>query len=218
MFTQEEASYRLYKQASFLVDDPTSPAGKLIPGKTGFNVKRTRNALNNEQVQADGFEREFANGNHISKASGTQVINLNYLGYLLLALCDSLTSTGSFSGVYSVTVTAGGSGYTSAPSVSFSGGVPAGSGATATAVVLGGQVIAVIVTDPGSGWTGTAPTVAFTGGGGTGAAATANLDATKNKHIGKLHTGAPLYWALEKGAANFLAPVLQHGLPEADVP
>lgn len=66
----------------------------------------------------------------------------------------------------------GGSGYTSAPAVSFTGG--AGAGATATATVAAGAVTAVTVTGGGIGYT-SAPTVVFTGGGGTGAAATAVL-------------------------------------------
>jgi len=183
-----------------LVAAPGSPAGKLIPGKNNWNVKRTRNPLANQQVQADGFEREFANGNHIAKAGGDQVINLNYLGHLLNALSDGVTSA-AFSGVYQINMTNNGTGYTSAPAVGFTGGT-GGSGTTATAVVLGGQVIAVIVTDPGTGWTG-APTVTFTGGGGSSAAATAVLDGTKFKHTAKLHTGAPLYHALEKGVSTY---------------
>jgi len=69
----------------------------------------------------------------------------------------------------SITVTAGGSGYTSAPTVTLTGG--GGAGATATAVVTGG-VVTSITTTPGSGYT-SAPAVTFSGGGGSGAAATA---------------------------------------------
>jgi hypothetical protein len=200
MFTPEEVSYRLVKQASFLNGNPAAPSLKILPRKANFNVKRTRTAKANEQVQADGFEREFANGNHIVKASGSLVMNLNFLGYIMLALCGSLTSV-AFSGVYAVNMTNNGSGYTSAPVVTFTAGT-GGSGTTAVAVVLGGQVIGVVITNPGTGWTG-APTVVFTGGGGTGAAATAVLDATKFKHTGKLVSGAPLYWLLEKGVSTY---------------
>ncbi|HRO18611.1 MAG TPA: hypothetical protein PLU07_10495 [Ferruginibacter sp.] len=63
-----------------------------------------------------------------------------------------------------------GTGYTSAPTVAFSGG--GGSNAAGTAVVVKGRVVSVTITNGGSGYT-TAPTVAFTGGGSTGAAATA---------------------------------------------
>ncbi len=75
-------------------------------------------------------------------------------------------------GVESVAVTAGGSGYTSAPTVAFTS--VRGSGAAGTAVLTNGVVTSVIITDPGSGYV-SAPYVSFTGGGGTGAEATANV-------------------------------------------
>jgi len=74
-----------------------------------------------------------------------------------------------------IDVSNGGSGYTSAPVVSFTGGV--GSGAAAKAIVSGGAVVAVLVTNPGSGYTGD-PTVVFTGGGGSSAAATVTRGGT----------------------------------------
>lgn len=72
-------------------------------------------------------------------------------------------------GVGTVTVTAGGSGYTSA-TVSFVGG--GGSGATAVAVVEGGSVSSIIVTNRGSGYT-SAPTVVIVGNAGSDGAAAA---------------------------------------------
>lgn len=65
-----------------------------------------------------------------------------------------------------VTMVIRGAGYTTAPTVSFSGG--GGTGAAGTANVSFGQVTGVTMTDLGTGYT-TAPTVGFTGGGGTGA-------------------------------------------------
>jgi hypothetical protein len=76
--------------------------------------------------------------------------------------------------VDTVAVTAGGAGYTSAPTVAFSGG---GSGATGTATLTAGQVSAVTVVNHGTGYT-SPPTVTFSGGGGTGAKATARLTPT----------------------------------------
>ena len=72
-------------------------------------------------------------------------------------------------GTLSVLVTNGGSGYGASGSfaVSFSGG-SGGSGAAGTAIVSGGSVVQVIMTNPGSGYT-TAPTVGFGSGSGTGA-------------------------------------------------
>jgi hypothetical protein len=79
--------------------------------------------------------------------------------------------------VDTVTLTNSGSGYTSAPTVTFTSS--SGLGAAATAV-LGtgsnlGKVVAVNVTNKGSGYQ-IAPTLSFVGGGGSGAAAVCTLD------------------------------------------
>ena len=74
--------------------------------------------------------------------------------------------------VSSITVTNGGAGYTSAPTVDLAGG--GGTGAAGTAIVLGGAVVDVVLTACGTGYTGP-PNVSLTGGGGTGAAATATI-------------------------------------------
>lgn len=83
-----------------------------------------------------------------------------------------LTTAGTISPV--ITVTAAGSGYTSAPAVTVTGG--SGSGATFTATVAGGVVTGITVTNPGSGWlAGESLTMHISGGGGSGATATATL-------------------------------------------
>lgn len=74
--------------------------------------------------------------------------------------------------VASLSLTSGGSGYTSAPTPTISGG--GGTGAAATATVTGGAVTGLTLTSGGSGYT-SAPIVSFSGGGGSGAAATATL-------------------------------------------
>ena len=73
--------------------------------------------------------------------------------------------------VKSFTVTAGGSGYTTGPTITFSGG---GSGATAVAAVVGGAVTSVNMTSFGSNYT-SAPTITLSGGGGSGAVLTPNV-------------------------------------------
>ena len=75
-------------------------------------------------------------------------------------------------GVKSISINNGGSGYTTAPAVSFSGGGCAGTSGTAT--VSGGAVTGVTLSNQGVGCT-SAPTVAFSGGAGSGAAATATI-------------------------------------------
>jgi ABC-type phosphate transport system substrate-binding protein len=80
--------------------------------------------------------------------------------------------------VASITITNGGSGYTSAPTVTFTG--TPGSGAAALATLgtgaNAGKVVSVDITARGSGYT-TAPTIGFTGGSGSGATATSALSA-----------------------------------------
>lgn len=71
-------------------------------------------------------------------------------------------------------VTAGGSGYTSAPAVAVTGG--GGSGAAATATVFQGAVIGLTWSNLGTGYT-SAPAIGFSGGGGSGAAATVTVTA-----------------------------------------
>jgi len=113
--------------------------------------------------------------------------------------------------VFSVAVTNGGSGYTSAPSVGLSG---VGTGATATATIAGGKVTAVTITAPGSGYTA-APAVSFTGGGGTGAAATASLSGLplQASYSGG-HVYAINYCSVDPGATNWTSS--QRGLSSLD--
>lgn len=75
-----------------------------------------------------------------------------------------------FGGVTGFKITAGGTGYTSAPTVTVA--VGGGVQATATATVTGGVVTSITVVNNGTLYT-SAPIVSFSGGGGSGAAATA---------------------------------------------
>ncbi len=82
-------------------------------------------------------------------------------------------------GIKEIAVTSGGSGYTSAPTITISDG--GGSGATATAKIKDGQVTAIALdmdavngTTLGEGYT-SAPTITISGGGGSGATATATI-------------------------------------------
>ena len=91
---------------------------------------------------------------------------------LKVSMADNLTYTALT--VSTITVTSGGSGYTTAPTVTIAdSAIPEGT-ATATATLSGDAVASVTLTFAGFGYS-TAPTVAFSGGGGTGAAATAVL-------------------------------------------
>jgi hypothetical protein len=78
------------------------------------------------------------------------------------------------SGVQSITVTNGGSGYTSATVVITDAEGTGGSGATATANITGGVITSITVTAAGSGYN-VPPNVTITSGSGTGATATAAI-------------------------------------------
>lgn len=94
--------------------------------------------------------------------------------------------------IASVQVSAAGTGYTSAPTVVFTGGT--GTGAAGTATISGGGVSGVTVTSPGTGYL-VPPTISFTGGGGTGAAAAPNMtggvSGFKVTYPGSGYTSAP---------------------------
>jgi len=81
----------------------------------------------------------------------------------------SVTVNGSVS---EITVTAGGSGFTSSPLVSIVGG--GGSGASATAIITKGVVSRILINSGGTGYT-SQPSITIVGGGGTGAQATASV-------------------------------------------
>lgn len=74
--------------------------------------------------------------------------------------------------VSGITIVNPGSGYTSIPTITISGG--GGTGATATASIFNGQIQAVNITNPGQDYT-SAPTVTVSGGGGAGAVLTSTL-------------------------------------------
>ncbi len=89
-----------------------------------------------------------------------------------------LTSRGSLTGrIGSIDVSAGGSGYSSVPSVSIAAPTgAAGVQATADAVLNGQSVESITITNPGAGYE-SVPTITFSGGGGgSGADATAVLE------------------------------------------
>ena len=77
--------------------------------------------------------------------------------------------------VNNIDVTAGGTGYTLAPTVVIDPPPAGGTQALASAFIFNGSVVSVAVNDPGNGYT-TAPNVSFTGGNGAGAAANSVLD------------------------------------------
>ena len=96
--------------------------------------------------------------------------------------------------IKSISITGIGSGYTSAPTVSFSGG--GGSGAAATVIVRGGQISEINITNAGSGYTST-PTIVFDN---------SNTNGSNGAATCTVSTVTPA----------LLASYLSHGSPAAD--
>jgi hypothetical protein len=117
--------------------------------------------------------------NNHSTGSGTNgMFAAKYPGAIGNSLKVAFADSSNFdtNSIASGTVTAGGSAYTSSPTVTFSAAPAGGVTATGTATVSGGAVTAIVVTNNGNGYT-SAPTISFSGGGGSGATATAVLSA-----------------------------------------
>ena len=102
-------------------------------------------------------------------------------------------SSGNASGqIAGLSLTNGGSGYTSTPVVHFAGG--GGTGAVASATISG-AVVSVTLSNAGAGYTN-APNVTFNGGGGSGATATTTISGGKVTNVtitsgGAGYTSAP---------------------------
>ncbi|NCX99104.1 MAG: hypothetical protein EBX35_11175, partial [Planctomycetia bacterium] len=104
--------------------------------------------------------------------------------------------------------TAGNSGYAGAPMVRFAapaaaGGVPA----SGYALISGGQVTGIVVTNPGTYAAGETPQITLTGGGGSIAAFNTSALATANTSAGLTKTGAGTL-ALGSATSTFSGPVV----------
>ena len=110
-----------------------------------------------------------------------------------------------------ITVTEGGSGYTSSPLVSIVGG--GGSGAAATAIITKGAVSRILINSGGTGYT-SQPSITIVGGGGTGAAGTASVRGPINTvnitNGGSSYTSAPTV-SLSSGSGAVAQPIVQNG-------
>ncbi len=115
--------------------------------------------------------------------------------------------------VTAITVTNGGSNYTSAPTVEITGG--GGTDAAATATVAAGVVTAITVTNGGSGYT-SEPTVNITGGSGANATAEATVgaeveltDGQKQYAIGDLPDTKTVYVEARAASASLRDIVIE---------
>jgi hypothetical protein len=149
-------------------------AARMFPANIGgidYVVVFTTAGAGNAVNTSNGANSQFAPPGTFSTTPDMTVFSSQRIlimdptkGY---ATFDGTIFVGSGGVSPNINVTAGGSGYTSAPAVSFTGGAGGNAGgAAATAVISGGSVVAINMTSPGAGnAAGAAITVVLTGGG-----------------------------------------------------
>lgn len=204
-------------QVGLQVTGTNIPAGTFVTGVSGTTITTSGPTLPTGAAtgvtlgfKGDGclqFSRSSSGG------SGTNTPALTYVPFALDAVDYAVTPTSNVSrtlrksdlqGYYtcntdyvtetitSISVTAGGTGYTSAPTVVITGNNGQGSGATATAVLTGNAVSAVNLTNAGSGYGSI--TVSFTGGGGSGATAKAVVTSDIKPVLPQAGSGTRSFW------------------------
>ena len=142
----------------------------IIAGPGASVNKPTGTTVNNiEADQGDGYRWKYLFT--LSGVDATKFLTSAYMPVKTLASDDGslqfqVQSNADAGAIHRVVVTAGGSNYTSAPTVTISGD---GTNATATATITGDAVTAVTITDNGGGYENAV--ITFSGGGGAGAAA-----------------------------------------------
>lgn len=109
-------------------------------------------------AQVTSFTTNVGSIDQITAASINLEIDDDILEAAAVVVTATATATVSKGAVTAITVTNGGSGYSTTPNVVISG---AGTGALASATIVSGVVTAVTIINGGSGYT-SAPTVAFT--------------------------------------------------------
>ena len=136
-------------------------------GETYAIYTRVKYNGNRYQAQNSGITSSTVYPVHTSGTQTIGTVNWLYEG-------ESAAATVSVDGIVTgINVTNGGTGYTTQPIVSITGGGASNnSQATATAQITGGVVTGISVTGGGIGYT-SVPTVSISGGGGTGATAEA---------------------------------------------
>ncbi|SKB30661.1 RagB/SusD family nutrient uptake outer membrane protein [Daejeonella lutea] len=109
---------------------------------------------------------------------------------------NKIRRRGWSTGVKTITVTNGGAGYTTAPTVTFSAGV-GGNTATGVATITAGRVTAITLNRDATGIKfneegdyATAPTITISGGGGSGATATATIHSKTDANLAASKTSS----------------------------
>jgi len=165
MATERGSAVKLvaYEESTYAVA-PTSPNGlQITTTSVGLKMKRGMNnnddVLRNDRNPSQGtLGRKDVLGPVVTKPGSREA------AFLMKHMLGSYSTS---SQVASVTVSAGGTGYTDGATATFSAPPAGGVTALGTITVVGGAITAVVISNPGSGYT-SAPTVtAPTGTGAT---------------------------------------------------
>jgi hypothetical protein len=148
--------------------------GRNADGTTRASTVKPTGTSTSKITTADGYTWQYLYSVDTTRAS--RFLTSNFIPVQLIDSAVSPTEqtqldaqNASIAGeILNIVITEGGTGYTSAPTVSIEGD---GSGATATATVSGGEVKRVQMTTRGTAYK--RAKVSFSGGGGSGAAARA---------------------------------------------
>jgi len=175
--TQEQSILR--NQIKKFGDHVFQNGSKVTGGELILNLDYEYVKLQQQYNSVDIDVATFAGKTIIGSTSGAKALVLNnsaidsVTGDPNTVFVKYITGDSVTNGVQGIAVTAGGTGYTTAPTVSITGG--SGTGATATAVINSSGVITGInVTTAGSDYT-SLPSVSISGGGGSGGTAAATL-------------------------------------------
>ena len=151
---------------------------KVTGGELVLNLDYEYVKLKPQYNNVDIDVSTFANKTIVGSQSGTRAMVIGHVaaeaatGDPDTLFLKYISGGATSNSVQAINVTDGGSGYTSEPTVTFTGG--GGNNAEAVAVVSSGSVIGVNVSNKGLSFT-EAPVITFSGGGGSAAAATATI-------------------------------------------
>lgn len=159
----------------------------------------------------------------LTQSGGVSAVNVVYVGSYTLNSANisfvggggsGTTATPNFTFVgggfpwqlTSITVTAPGSGYISAPGVVISSNYAHADAAATATIATSGSISKITITNPGVGYAvGDAPTLSFSGGGGSNAAATVKIMPFGLQGTG-IETYAGRVWLINGALLQFSAP------------
>jgi hypothetical protein len=163
----------------------TGPEYQVIPGMTLplYNNLLLASRYNEQNNMSDGPSCVFQANLSSTNSKVSPIIDMNNSTVVFynnrindLYADEDIFSTSPTGSINTVAITAGGTGYSSAPTVSVVGG--SGSGAVITANITGGSVTSLTIVNPGTGFFN-APGLVFSGGGTPSVKAQATATITK---------------------------------------